>query len=32
MISTDDLIIVNYCHPSCSPLKNIMDLGQQAAV
>jgi hypothetical protein len=31
MICTDELIIVNYCHSGCSPLKNIMRLDQQAA-
>lgn len=26
MINTDDLYIVNYCHPNCKPLKNIFRL------
>lgn len=28
---TDDLFIVNYCHPSCSPLRNIMRLPREEA-
>ena len=26
---TDDLYIVNYCHPNCVPLKNIMRLPKE---
>lgn len=28
---TDDLYIVNYCHPNCVPLKNIMRLPKEGA-
>ena len=28
---TDDLYIVNYCHPNCVPLKNIMRLPKEEA-
>lgn len=31
MINIDDLHIVNYCHPSCIPLKNIMRLPKEEA-
>lgn len=30
-MNTDDLYIVNYCHPSCVPLKNIMRLPKEEA-
>ena len=28
---TDDLYIVNYCHPSCVPLKKIIGLPKEEA-
>ena len=31
MIDIDKLYIVNYCHPSCVPLRNIMSLSKQEA-
>jgi hypothetical protein len=31
MIDIDDLYIVNYCHPNCVPLKNIMRLSKEEA-
>jgi hypothetical protein len=31
MIRLEDLYIVNYCHPNCSPLKNIMRLPKEEA-
>ena len=31
MINTDDLYIINYCHPNCEPLKNIMRLPKDEA-
>lgn len=31
MINIDDLYIVNYCHPNCTPLKNIMRLPKEEA-
>lgn len=31
MINTDELYIVNYCHPNCMPLKNICRLPEKEA-
>ncbi len=31
MINTDELCIVNYCHPNCIPLKNICRLPEKEA-
>lgn len=31
MINIDDLYIVNYCHPNCIPLQNIMRLQKEEA-
>ena len=31
MINIDDLYIVNYCHPNCVPLRNIMRLPKDEA-
>ena len=31
MINVDELYIVNYCHPNCVPLKNIVRLPKEEA-
>lgn len=31
MINIEELFIVNYCHPSCRPLENIMRLPREEA-
>lgn len=31
MINTDELYIVNYCHPNCTPFKNIMRMPEKEA-
>lgn len=30
-MTVDDLILVNYCHPDCTPMKNIMRLPREEA-
>ncbi len=31
MINTNELYIVNYCHPNCRPFQNIMRLPKEQA-
>jgi hypothetical protein len=31
MVSIDEFCIVNYCHPNCIPLKNIIRLPKEEA-
>jgi len=31
MICLDELVLVNYCHPDCTPMKNIMRLPKEEA-